>query len=423
LNTTRRKHFMQANHLITDLSNLLNTKPWLPGLTFSAENQKSSGDILVCIFQRGAMDGLNVVVPVGDPDYYKARPTIAISQPVTGNEKTAIALDSYFGLHPSLKDLKPIWDTGALSAVHASGSLDPTHSHFDAQNFMECGTPGEKQTGNGWLSRHIQTAPWKNSSPFRSLSIGTMVPMSLQGANSSIAIRSLPEFRLSGKNGSASVVEKLSHQIQEMYAGEGMLDQRARLTFEAIQALQKITPGAYIPAKGVKYPESDFGQGLKQIAQLVKADIGLEIATLDIGGWDTHILEGGADGQMARLLADFGAGLAAFYLDLQEVFQRVTLISMSEFGRRVQENGNGGTDHGHGNVMFIMSQHLASPKIYGTWPGLAKEKLYGPGDLAVTTDYRQVLSELTQNRLMNPKISEVFPGFQPGTPLGLFKSS
>lgn len=381
----------------------------------------NQADILISIFLRGAMDGLNVVFPYKDDQYYSARPTIAIKPPSQNDPTTAIDLDGYFGLHPALNELRAIWDQGALAFIHASGSPDPTHSHFDAQDFMERGTPGSKQIPSGWLGRHLQTSPWINSSPFRAVSIGTMLPLSLSGSVPALAVPSIPDFRLGGSSGNTPAIQNLGQVLKTLYTGDATLSQNATLTFEATQTLQKANLAQYKPGQGAAYPQDGFGQGLQQVAQLIKANLGLEVATLDVGGWDTHIQEGAADGQLARLLSTVAGGLAAFYQDLSSQFDHITVVAMSEFGRRVRENGNHGTDHGHGNVMLVLSKHLTSARVFGQWPGLNPDQLYGPGDLAVTTDYRQVLGELVQKRLANDRVTDVFPGFSSWKPLGIFK--
>jgi uncharacterized protein (DUF1501 family) len=415
---TRRTLFQKAARNLADgiaMPDL--TSHLLVGPTSSVP----STDVLIVLFLRGAMDGLNMVIPYAENNYYAARPTIAIPKPAPKDLSSAIDLDGFFGLHPAMNGLKPIWDKGALAFVHASGSPDPTHSHFDAQDYTERGTPGSKQTPTGWLDRHLQTAPWQNPSPFRAVALSAMLPTSLQGGIPATAIPSIENFRLGGRKGDSAVIKLIASSLGNLYPANTSLFQESSLTFEAVQTLQKANPGQYSPANGAAYPQSSFGQGMKQIAQLIRANIGLEIATLDLGGWDTHIQEGGAQGQLAKLLADLGNGLAAFYQDLGDQFNHISVVAMSEFGRRVQENGNHGTDHGHGEVMLLMSNNLSGAKVFGQWPGLSQDKLYGPGDLAVTTDFRQVLSELVQNRLSNPHTPDVFPGFT-GTNIGIFRT-
>ena len=392
----------------------------------------AKADILIRVFARGAMDGLNVIIPHGDKNYYAARPTIAIPAPdhlsaSSGDGQRAIDLDGFFGLHPALIPLKPAWDAGALAFVHASGSPDPTHSHFDAQDFMERGLPGDKRAVSGWLNRCLPASAGANASPLRAVAAGVMLPMALRGPVPAVAMRSLAEFQLGGARSREPALQKIGQSLQGFFASGSELDQKARTTFAALQAVQKLNPGQYKPQRDAKYPDGDFGQGLKQIAQLVRSEVGLEAAALDIGGWDTHSAEGTAQGQLARLLADLGGGLGAFYTDLSDLFDRITLVVMTEFGRRVAENGSGGTDHGHGSVMFVISNNLAAARVHARWPGLAQEQLYGPGDLAVTTDFRQVLAEIVQQRLPAASLASqgalaaILPGFTPAPPLGLFK--
>ncbi|MFV1949666.1 MAG: DUF1501 domain-containing protein [Anaerolineales bacterium] len=408
----------------TNLSNLL------PRLTiFSPTSVDAPKDILVLIFQRGGMDGLNTVIPFTEGEYYNQRPSLAISEPKAGDDKTAIDLDGYFGFHPSLRPLKDFWDEGELAVVHACGSPDPTHSHFDAMDYMERGTPGEKSLSSGWLARHLQTAAGGNDSPFRAVSISGMLPGSLRGPVPALALKSIADFHLGGKMRSAEVLAGFQNSLGSLYQSANSsaggpdlnsLASAAALTINTTETLEAAIQGEYIPTGGVFYPESEFGQAMKQIAQLIKADLGLEIATVDIGGWDTHISQGTLDGTFPTLLGDFAGGLAAFYTDLGELTKRVTIVSISEFGRRLQENGNAGTDHGHGNVMFILGGGVNGGKVFTDWPGLETDSLYGPGDLEITTDYRDVLAEIMKNRLMNNRIEEIFPGYEPKS-LGVIK--
>ena len=367
-------------------------------------------DTLVVIFLRGGMDGLNAVVPYGDADYYSNRPTLRVAPPSAGDDKTAIDLDGFFGLNPALQPLKPIWDDGVLAIVDACGSPDPTHSHFDAQDYMERGTPGEKQIPTGWLARHLQTTPNQSDSAFRAVALGPMVPESLRGPVPATALESIAGFHLGG-SAPGPQIARFQAILQQFYADSGTLQAPAAQTFSSIGSLSKIAASRYVPAGGAAYPTGTYSASLEQIAQLVKADVGLEAAALDLGGWDTHILEGAIQGRMPKLMTEFAGGLAAFYQDLGDRFSQVTVVTMSEFGRRVQENGNGGTDHGHGNVMLVLSRNLAAAKVYGQWPGLSADKLVAPGDLAVTTDFRDVLGEIVQKRLGNPNLSDVFPDY------------
>ncbi|ABX04324.1 MAG TPA: DUF1501 domain-containing protein [Herpetosiphon sp.] len=363
-------------------------------------------DVLICVFQRGGADGLNMVVPHGEAAYYQARPNVAIAQP--NQQLGAIDLDGFFGLHPSLEPFKEIWNAKQLAIVHACGSPDPTHSHFDAMDYMERGTPGQKSDPRGWLGRHLAATQQSNDSPFRAVGFGSLLQASLRGG-SATALTSLEAFNLQANR---LELPKLRAAHGQLYRGSGMLVGAAQQTFAALEIMQKLNPSQYQPSDGAVYPDSPYGKALKQIAQLIKADLGLEVACADIGDWDTHVNQGGADGEMAANLAEFAAGLRALYTDLSANLGRVTIVTMSEFGRRAAENGGGGTDHGHGNVMFVMGGNVTGG-IYGTWPGLQPEQLYGPGDLAITSDFRDVLAEILQKRLRDQQLNELFPEYTP----------
>jgi uncharacterized protein (DUF1501 family) len=380
----------------------------------------TENNILIVVFQRGGADGLNIVVPHGDADYYAARSSLALAQP--GGDGAAIDLDGFFGLHPALSGLKPIWDAGQLAAIHACGSPDPTHSHFDAMDNMERGVPGEKSLATGWLARHLGAgqpgaAFNPGEPPFRAVGFGALLQGSLRGG-SATAVTSLEAFKLQARPPELPRVRAAHGQI---YRGAGLLAAAGQQTLAALDTIERITAGgklAYTPADGAAYPDTPYGRALKQIAQLIKADVGLEVACADIGDWDTHVNQGGAEGEMAANLKEFGHGLLALYTDLGALLNRVTIVTMSEFGRRVAQNGGGGTDHGHGNVMFALGAGIKGRQVYGRWPGLRAEQLYGPGDLQVTTDFRDVLGELLQKRRGVTSLDEVFPNFAPGAPIG-----
>jgi uncharacterized protein (DUF1501 family) len=363
--------------------------------------------ILVVLFQRGAMDGLNAVIPFAEPAYYRMRPSIAIPRPQRGNEQTAIDLDGRFALHPSLAPLEPLFRQKQLAIVHAAGSPDNTRSHFDAQDYMESGTPGRKSTEDGWLNRHLQAAPAAPASPFRGVALGPNLPRTLKGAAPAVALPDVRQFQLLS---SSPAVEG---GFEAIYAQT--VDQTLRgtgqETFEAIEMLRKANPQRFQPENGARYPGGRFGQSLQQVAQLIKADIGLEAAFLDSGGWDHHTNEGGVQGQLANLLRDLGQGLEAFHRDLGDRMENIVLVTMSEFGRTAAENGNRGTDHGHANCMFVLGGPVAGGKVYGRWPGLEREQLYEGRDLEVTTDFRIVLGELLARHLGNNDTNTVFPGF------------
>jgi uncharacterized protein (DUF1501 family) len=362
---------------------------------------------MVVLFQRGAMDGLNVVVPFGERNYYAMRPTIAIPAPTRGVADAAIDLDGFFGLHPSLQPLFPLYQSRQLAIVHAVGSPDPTRSHFDAQDFMESGTPGVKSTDDGWLNRALQAAPEEDPSPFRAVALSPYLPRTLQGASPTIAIPDLKSFKMYGPQ------QTVEGGFEAMYAQT--VDQALRgvgtETFEAIDRLKKINPDQYQPGKGAQYPQGRFGQGLMEIAELFKANVGLEVAFLDSGGWDHHVNEGGVQGQLANLLRDLAQGLAAFHQDMGDRMEDVVFVSMSEFGRTAKENGNRGTDHGHANCMFVMGGGIQGGQVYSRWPGMNDGQLYQGRDLAVTTDYRSILGEILARHMGEPNLASVFPGF------------
>jgi uncharacterized protein (DUF1501 family) len=383
---------------------------WLERAMAASDSKK----ILVAIFQRGAADGLNIVVPHAEKAYYAGRPSIAIPRPGPG-EGAAIDLDGFFGLNPNLKALKPIFDEKKLAMVQACGSPDPTRSHFDAQDYMESGTPGLKATRDGWLNRALN--PGGTASPVRAVSMGPVLARTLRGNQPAVAINSVKDFQVRDKMAGDDFMSRYASSVDTQLKGTG------KDTFEAIRLLESLRKTEYQPANGASYPGGRLGSSLKQIAQMIKANVGIEVAFADLGGWDHHVNEVGAtafDGPLANLLTEFGSSLAAFYQDLGARMQDVVVVSMSEFGRTARENGNRGTDHGHANVMFTMGGNVSGGKVYGNWPGLEKEQLYEGRDLAVTTDFRQVLGEVAAVHLGQPNLAKIFPGFSPKGPLGLF---
>ena len=371
--------------------------------------QARRGKVLVVVFQRGGMDGLNVVVPFKDRAYYALRPSIAIAEPALGEER-AIDLDGFYALHPALAALKPIYDKGQLAIVHAAGSPDNTRSHFDAQDYMEIGTPGVKSTPDGWLNRSLSGTPISNS-PFRGVAVTPQTPRIMTGAAPALTISSIEEFRLRNAGVTPALQKLYANSADPLFrrGGDSLFDAMARL--RAVEA--KILPST------ASYPAGKFSVGLKQIARLIKADVGLEIAFSEIEGWDTHVAEGGAIGQLANRLKELGDGLAAFYQDLGDRMEDVVLVTLSEFGRTARENGNRGTDHGHANVMLVIGARARGGKVYGRWPGLAPEVLHEGRDLDLTTDYRSVCSEILARHMGQRDVGKVFPGFRPTSPLGL----
>jgi uncharacterized protein (DUF1501 family) len=416
-----RRDFLQTSAALGVIGASQSLFPgWMPRMAFRSAQPTRPGDTLVCIFLRGGMDGLSAVAPYADgSDYYDARPTLAVPEPGRGGE-TGVDLDGRFALHPALAPLKEIYDEGDLAIVHAAGSIDPSRSHFDAMRFMEFGTPGVKTTGTGWLGRHLQSAAWQNASPFRAIGLGAMIPDSLRGQVSPLSIQSIADFHFKGRRDELNRLRQSLASLYTVAAPTDMLGQQAGLVFETIDILQSLDANNYIPSGGASYPEDEeFGLGLQQVAQLVKADVGLEVACLDLGGWDTHENQGTLGGAFNALLDTLAQGLAAFYADLGSRMQGVTVAVMSEFGRRVHENGSRGTDHGHGNVMFVMGGGVNGGQVFTDWPTLAPDAL-DDGDLAITMDYRHVLAEIVSGRLLNPALDTIFPGFT-ASPLGIVK--
>jgi uncharacterized protein (DUF1501 family) len=363
---------------------------------------------LIAIFQRGAVDGLNVVVPFGESNYYASRPTIAIPKPESGNADAAINLDGFFGLHPAMTAFKPLWDSKRLAVIDASGSPDNTRSHFDAQDYMESATPGVKSTNDGWLNRYLQSKEDPEKSLFRAVSMTRTMPRVLQGRAPAVAMSSLSDFAIRAGKSSAD----LQGGFEAIYAKEAdPLAGMGRETFDAVNYLKKANPAQYQPENGAQYPRNPFGNSLLQIAQLIKAGVGLEVAFTDIGGWDTHVNQGNSRGQLGNLLQQFSAGIAALYQDLGQRMDDVVILTMSEFGRTVRENGNRGTDHGHANAIFVLGNSVRGGKVYGNWPGLKDDQLYEGRDLALTTDFRDVFGEIATRHLGSKDTKSVFPGY------------
>ncbi len=367
---------------------------------------------LIAVFQRGAVDGLNMIVPHGEKNYYAWRPNIAVARPGSGAD-ACVDLDGFFGLHPSLAGLKPVWDAKRLAIVHAAGSPDSTRSHFDAQDYMESGTPGVKSTPDGWLNRHLQARPDKAATPFRGVSFTQNLPRTMQGRAPALAIANLRDFAVRA-GAQSQTVQGGFEDIYETAASDALRG-TGKETFAAIDFLKKVNPAQYQPENGAQYPRTGFGNSLLQIAQLIKAGVGLEIAFTDIQGWDTHANQGGGRGQLANRLGEFGAGLLALYTDLgAKRMDDVVVLTMSEFGRTARENGNRGTDHGHANAMLVIGGPVRGGRVYGDWPGLDEAKLNDGRDLALTTDFRDVFGEIAQKHLGATDIAKVFPKYATG---------
>src|SRR6478672_3097603 len=423
-----RRVFMKSGALALVTMGL--SPSFLRRTTFGAEllsgaalKGAARGKTLICLFQRGAADALNVVVPHGEAAYYRLRPNIAIPRPGRGSGPAgAIDLDGFFGLHPALAPMKPLWDMGILAPVHAVGSPSATRSHFDAQDYMETGTPDQKGTRDGWLNRYLavkgtceascthETKP----SPFRAVAMTQQTPRMLEGPAPTIAMNSLDEFSVRASGPAADRLEALyrTGSADVVHAAGGEM-------FEAVKILKAANPQKYAPQNNANYPNSQFGIRLRQIAQLIKADVGLEVAFADVGGWDTHVNQGASTGQLAQRFDDLSRSIAALVTDLGNRMSDVTIMTMSEFGRTVRQNGNGGTDHGHASALFVIGGDVKGRKVHGTWPGLEPEQLYEGRDLALTTDFRSVFSEVASKHLGATRMETIFPGFSGAGQLGI----
>ena len=387
-------------------------------LARAASTESKKRKILVVIFQRGAADGLNIVIPFSEKRYRDLRPTLAIAPPnsqtlpngvINGN---AIDLDGRFALNGALQPLKALWDKNQLAIVQATGSPDNSRSNFDAQDSMESGTPG-KASGDGWLNRALPPAD-AESSPLRAVSMGKQVARTLRGERDAIAVGDPQQFNM-GNQDAASILETMyatSADAQWRRTGKG--------AFEAMKMIQSLNQVPYNQGTGPQYGQGgELGRSLQQLARLIKADAGVEAAFAEIDGWDHH---GNENPQLSNMLRQFSSAIAGFSQDMGDRMEDVVLVTMSEFGRTVEENGNAGTDHGHGSLMMVLGGPVKGGKVYGTWPGLEKEQLFEGRDLAVTTDFRSVLSELIRGHLGQKDLGAVFPGFQSSDPLGLLRS-
>lgn len=371
-----------------------------------------TGKILVVVFQRGAVDGLNMIVPHGESEYYKIRRNIAVPEP--GKDGGALDLDGYFALHPAMRPLLKFWKEKTLAIVHSAGSPDNTRSHFDGQDYMESGTPGFKATRDGWLNRVLRSNPRKGSSPFRAVAMTQQVPRTLMGRYPTVAMTNLQTFAIRAGAYSNSVKGGFEGVWQQH--SDDRLRETGEETFEALNYLRSTNPSQYGPENGAEYPPGRFGGNLRQIAQLIKAGVGLEAAFTDTPGlnWDTHInqaVQNGSRGQLANLFGIFSQGLAAFVTDLGKRMDDVVVLTMSEFGRTAHENGSRGTDHGHGNAIIAIGNSVNGGKVYGKWKGLTPEQLDRGRYLAVTTDFRNVLGEVASRHMGIQDLEAIFPQY------------
>lgn len=421
-----RRIFLRGSGIV--MAGMGSAPVWLARAA-AAEGRKRK--TLVAIFMRGAADGLNIVAPFGDARYREVRPTLGLQPPRPQDENVnngpfgpAIDLDGKFALHAGLRPFKELWDKKLLAIVEATGSPDPSRSHFDAQDYMESGTPGK--TGNGWLNRALGD-PGPDASPLRAVALANRIPRTLRGQYEAVALGNVQDFKISDQ-------ERLGI-LESMYSltPDATMRRTGTDAFEAMKVLQSMakeqkgTGPAQIAARAAGPPQNNrpsynaggqLGRNLQELARLIKSDAGVEAAFAEVDGWDHHQNE---NNQLSTLLNQFSNAIVAFCQDLGDRMEDVAIVTMSEFGRTVEENGTGGTDHGHGSLMMVFGGTVAGGKIYGEWPGIEKEQLFEGRDLAVTTDFRAVLSELLRGHLGRTDLSPVFPGFEPGAPLGLLR--
>jgi uncharacterized protein (DUF1501 family) len=407
----KRRQFLQSSALSTALFGVTGVLPASLSTVFAAPlSKKAKQPILICIFQRGAVDGLSMLVPYQDASYYSARRSIAIAKP--GQAGGALTLDGEFALHPAMSSLLPFWKEQRMSAVVAVGSPNNTRSHFDAQDYMESGTPGIKSTRDGWMNRVLQ-AQQSSKTPFAGVAMTSQTPRSMMGRANIVTMTNLSQFSVNAGRMSGEMQGGFEGLWQEK--NQQAFGDAGNETFSAIEFLKKSGAARIQTENGAQYPNSALGRSLRQIAQLIKADVGLQLGFAETGGWDTHVNQGAATGQLANNLRDFSSSIAAFMTDLGPQRDNVILLTMSEFGRTVRENGSRGTDHGHGNVMFALGSKINGRKILGDWKGLDNSVLFEERDVPVTTDFRDVLSELAQQHLGTKDRRALFPGFESKT--------
>lgn len=398
----RREFLRHAAQLSGAVLLTVSSRGWAASLTADA---LSTNRRLIVIFLRGAVDGLNVVVPYGDSRYYEARPTIAVPSP--GKEGGVLDLDGHFGLHPALEPLMPYWQAKTLGFVHASGSPDPSRSHFDAQAYMEAGTPGRGTTPDGWMNRLLAALPGPHA-PTTALSLSATLPRIFSGPQ---PVANLPL----GRNAARPLPldrPRVAAAFADLYAGDGPLAQAFREGQAArSQVMNDLQQDMADSANGAPPADDGFSQDTGHLAELMRRDASIRLAFLSVGGWDTHVNQGASEGQLAKHLQSLGQGLEQLVQGLGDTYQDTAILVLSEFGRTVRENGNGGTDHGHGNVIWLLGGTMNGGKVHGSWPGLGDDQLYQGRDLAITTDFRQVAATLVTRHLRVPStnIDAIFP--------------
>jgi uncharacterized protein (DUF1501 family) len=382
-----------------------------PRLVFARDGKALAGsDTLVVVFQRGGMDALNAVVPYGDSSYYSLRPNLAIARPGTGSD-AALDLDGFYGFHPALAPVLPLYNAGRLAVVHATGFLLGSRSHFDCQDFMERAALSTANVSSGWLNRFLEIAG--PAATFQAVGIGKSVPLALRGNASTIGLSTFPEFTVATRSPRADTISLF---LERLYDADTLLSTSARKALDAVDELEQANPAQYVPANGAVYPDTNFGDQMLQIAQLIKADVGLQIACVDIGGWDLHDNQ---EDDLSDLLDELAKALLAFDTDLGTAMANVSVVTMTDFGRRAGENASRGTDHGSGYAMFLLGGGVIGREVYSAWPGLDEAALFR-GDLAITTDYRNVLSELLTKRMGGTDLAYVFPGYTQGPNIGAY---
>lgn len=384
---------------------------WLPRVAYAQE--AGNRDVLIAIFLRGGCDGLSICVPHAEDAYYAARPTLNIPRPDSLDPNRAIDLDGFFGIPQSMGALLPAYNAGDLLIVHACGQTDETRSHFEAMNYMEVGKPRDPSIFTGWIARHLlSTAPLNPNSILRAIAINSALQRSLAGAPLALPIPDPDEFGLAGWDGTAA--ERLEALEKSYRKGELVLRATVENTMRTIGVLESIDFENYAPGGGAVYPDTYFGYAMRSAAALIKADLGVEAVATDLGGWDTHDGQQPRQGFMANLMQELAESLAAFHADLDAAGTvNYSLIVYSEFGRTFRENANGGTDHGHGNAMLVLGNHIAGGRVLADWPGLGPEDLFQGQDLDVTIDYRDILAEIVQYRLGNANLQTIFPDYTP----------
>ncbi|MGJ3240114.1 MAG: DUF1501 domain-containing protein [Anaerolineae bacterium] len=416
---TTRRTFMKSVGLLGGGLMLRELVPsWMPRVAFAEDGVQ--GDVIVNIFLRGGADALNIIAPFGDDDYYRARPTLALSQPDSRRNNAVLELDDFFGLNPDMVALHDLLTQGRMTAIHAVGAPHASRSHFAAMDLIERGTDGDSGANTGWLGRYLMHTAAPDDSALRAIGWGDSLQTSLMGYIPATALQSILAYHLT-----ADDTQIFQDAMTRMYTNDNLIDQTAQSTLATLDLVNRIDVDAYLPEHGASYYETNFGRALKQTAAIIKADAGLEVACIDMGGYDTHIAQGSilgtGIGSFPLLVQELADNVRAFHDDLLDYSDRVTVIIMSEFGRRVQENGAGGTDHGHGGMMMVVSPDLEAVTVHGEWPGM-NTRFLDDGNLAITTDYRDVLSHVLLQRTSLTDTSTIFPEYTM-TPLNLYRQT